>query len=55
MSVVAMSDLVVVAVPKDFYTSLPLHLMKGKVVVDVSNRTTVKAKTEEYVIKRPFM
>jgi len=47
MSVVAMSDLVVVAVPKDFYTSLPLHLMKGKVVVDVSNRTTVKAKTQE--------
>jgi len=47
ISTVAMADLVVVAVPKEFYTNLPLHLLKGKVVVDVSNRTTVKAKTQE--------
>jgi len=47
ISTVSLADLVVVAVPKEFYTNLPLHLLKGKVVVDVSNRSTVKAKTQE--------
>ncbi len=38
------SDLVIVAVPKDFYTSLPADALAGKIVVDVSNRNSVRSK-----------
>ncbi len=41
---IAASDLVVVAIPKDFYTGLPANLLAGKTVVDVSNRSTVHRK-----------
>jgi predicted dinucleotide-binding enzyme len=40
------SDLVVVAIPKDFYVSLPVDLLSGKVVIDVSNRNSVHRKME---------
>lgn len=40
MDSVAKADLVIVCIPKDFYASLPGPLMAGKVVVDVSNRST---------------
>jgi predicted dinucleotide-binding enzyme len=42
VSSAADADLVIVAVPKDFYSSIPTNLLKGKVVVDVSNRTSAK-------------
>ena len=38
------ADVVVIAVPKDFYSSLPLKRLAGKVVVDVSNRSTIHNK-----------
>ena len=38
------ADVVVIAVPKDFYTSLPLKRLAGKIVVDVSNRSTIHNK-----------
>ena len=31
-----------IAVPNDFYPSIPTNLLKGKVVVDVSNRATIR-------------
>ncbi|XP_037090355.1 metalloreductase STEAP3-like [Pollicipes pollicipes] len=34
---IAAADLVVVAVARDFYDSLPLHVLKNKVLIDVSN------------------
>ena len=40
ISTVSMADLVVVAVPKEFYTNLPLHLLKGKVVVESQDWAT---------------
>jgi len=40
------SDLVIVAIPKDFYNTLPAELLVGKTVVDVSNRNTVHRKME---------
>ena len=45
-SVRASSLVVIAAVPKEFYPGLPLHLLDGKVLVDVSNRNSVKRKTE---------
>ena len=41
---ISASDLVIVAVPKDFYTSLPVESFAGKIVVDVSNRSTTRNK-----------
>ena len=38
------ADIVVIAVAKDFYTSLPLKRLAGKIVVDVSNRSTIHNK-----------
>lgn len=38
------ADVVVIAVSKDFYTSLPLKRLAGKIVVDVSNRSTIHNK-----------
>ena len=38
------ADVVVLAVPVDFYTTLPLKLLSGKVVVDVSNRNSMHKK-----------
>jgi len=44
MSLSSMSgaDLIIIAIPKDFYPSLPGSLLSGKVVVDVSNRSSSK-------------
>lgn len=36
------AELVVVAVPRDFYHTLPSHLLQDKILIDVSNRATVK-------------
>ena len=33
-------------VPKDFYEKQPLHLLDGKTVIDVSNRSTTYRKME---------
>ena len=41
------SHIIVMAVPKDFYTNQPLHLLKGKIVIDCSNRSTVHRKQEQ--------
>lgn len=38
-------DIVIVAVPRDCYQNLPLSQLTGKILVDVSNRTTRKNKT----------
>merc|ERR1711997_414676 len=38
------SNIVILAVPKDFYEKRPLHLLEGKVVVDVSDRSSIYAK-----------
>merc|ERR1711884_531170 len=38
----ANASLVVVAVPRDFYHTLPAHLLAGKILVDVSNRSTTR-------------
>ncbi len=40
------SDLVVVAVPKEYYNTLPLDSFDGKTIIDVSNRNSVKRKME---------
>ena len=40
------SDLVIVAIPKDFYRDLPLDLLAGKIVVDVSNRNSTARKSQ---------
>ena len=44
ISEVSAADIVIVAIPFDFYSSLPSGLLAGKIVVDVSNRATVKRK-----------
>ena len=36
------ADIVIVAIPFEFYSSLPVNLLAGKTVVDVSNRSTIK-------------
>ena len=41
------SHLVVMCVPKDFYEKQPLHLLEGKTVIDVSNRSTTYRKMEQ--------
>merc|ERR1711992_216738 len=38
------SNIVILAVPKDFYERQPLKALEGKVVVDVSNRSSIYAK-----------
>lgn len=43
------SDIIVIAVPRDFYEDLPVKKLSGKVLVDVSNRNTVARKTALYV------
>jgi len=40
------SNIVILAVPKDFYEKQPIHLFEGKVVIDVSNRNSIYAKGE---------
>merc|ERR1711997_540544 len=40
------SNIVILAVPKDFYEKQPIHLLEGKVVIDVSNRNSIYAKGE---------
>jgi len=42
LSEVGSADVVIVAIPFDFYNTLPAGLLAGKVVVDVSNRNSVK-------------
>ena len=39
------SDIVVVAIHKDFYPDLPKKLLAGKILIDVSNRSTVQRKS----------
>merc|ERR1711971_208669 len=43
---VSQSNIVILAVPKDFYEKQPIHLLEGKVVIDVSNRNSIYAKGE---------
>ena len=43
------SNIVILAVPKDFYEKQPIHLLEGKVVIDVSNRNSIYAKGESQV------
>merc|ERR1712193_245264 len=38
------SNIVILAVPKDYYERQPLKALEGKVVVDVSNRSSIYAK-----------
>ena len=38
------SDIIVMAIPKDFYKEQPLHLLEGKTVIDCSNRSSIKSK-----------
>merc|ERR1712109_361403 len=40
------SNIIVMAVPKNFYERQPLHLLEGKTVIDVSNRNSVYRKDE---------
>lgn len=42
LSILTEADLIIIAIPKDFYPSLPGDSLSGKVVVDVSNRTSSK-------------
>ena len=41
------SQIVILAVPKDFYDKQPLHLLEGKIVIDVSNRNSIYRKGDE--------
>ena len=43
---VSRADIVIVAIPFKFYPSLPVSLLAGKVVVDVSNRSSSKRTSE---------
>ena len=45
------SNIVILAVPKDFYKKQPIHLLEGKVVIDVSNRNSIYAKGESQVFR----
>jgi len=40
LDLITKADLVIICIPKDFYPSLPEPLFSGKIVVDVSNRST---------------
>ena len=40
------SNIIVMAVPKNFYERQPLHLLEGKTVIDVSNRNSVYRKDD---------
>ena len=40
-------NIVILAVPKDFYEKQPLHLLEGKIVIDVSNRNSIYRKGDE--------
>ena len=40
------SNLVVLAIPKEFYVKLDSHLFESKTVIDVSNRSSVQRKEE---------
>ena len=42
ISELSRADIVIVAIPFEFYSSLPVNLLAGKTVVDVSNRSTIK-------------
>jgi len=46
LSDLSAADIVIVAIPFKFYSSLPAGLLSGKVVVDVSNRATVNRTSE---------
>ena len=48
------SNIVILAVPKDFYEKQPIHLLEGKVVIDVSNRNSIYAKGESQVFRTIF-
>ena len=48
------SNIVILAVPKDFYEKQPIHLFEGKVVIDVSNRNSIYAKGESQVFRTIF-
>ena len=48
ISAVSSAEVVLVAIPATFYSSLPVSLLADKIVVDVSNRNKVRrAETEE--------
>ena len=51
---VSQSNIVILAVPKDFYEKQPIHLLEGKVVIDVSNRNSIYAKGESQVFRTIF-
>jgi len=40
-------DIIVIAIPQPFYHSLPSELLKGKILIDVSNRSTVKRQSSQ--------
>jgi len=43
---VTAADIVIIAIPFDHYSSLPVSLLRDKIVVDVSNRATVRRTSE---------
>ena len=44
------SNIVILAVPKDFYEKQPFHFLEGKVVIDVSNQISVYAKGDISIV-----
>merc|ERR1712241_243193 len=47
LSAVSSAEVVLVAIPATFYSSLPVSLLAGKIVVDVSNRNKVRRAASE--------
>ena len=47
LSQVSSAEVILVAIPPTFYSSLPLELLAGKIVVDVSNRNKVRRTATE--------
>ena len=47
---IAAADIVVIAVPFDFYASLPHEKLSGKVIIDVSNRNSMHKKMTMWVV-----
>ena len=47
------ADIVVIAVPFDFYASLPHEKLYGKVIIDVSNRNSMHNKMTTWVVDHP--